>query len=424
MAPSDEESLCVAKQGLMNSHKSLLPSNTLIVGNMEEHWNSQHEDEPLRVMFVHTSLTMGGEEVLLVEIIRRMNRARCTPELCCLKERGPLGADLADEGIPVFDQLMTHKYDIRVWQRLTHLFRERKIDAVVTVGTGGDKMFWGRLAAWRANVPVIVSSIHSTGWPIRVEWVNRRLAPMTDAFIAVAEKHGEHIIEHEGCPREKVCVIPNGVDIDIFQPQERNVTLRAELGLPADAPVAGLVAVIREEKNHGRFLRVARAVHEQLPTTHFLLVGAGPELPDYEQMARDLGIGEAVHFVGRRTDIPALLSELDLFLLTSDMEASPVSILEAMACGLPVVSTRVGSISETIADGVSGYLVEKTAEDEMAARVTELLTDPQKSREMGNAGRQRVVAGYSVERMVEGYEDLLTELHECKRPVVNSPAVV
>ncbi|MBT6154915.1 MAG: glycosyltransferase family 4 protein, partial [Planctomycetaceae bacterium] len=114
----------------------------------------------------------------------------------------------------------------------------------------------------------------------------------------------------------------------------------------------------------------------------------------------------------------------DLFLLTSDMEASPVSILEAMACGLPVVSTRVGSISETIADGVSGFLVEKTAEDEMAARVTALLADPQKSREMGNAGRQRVVADYSVERMVEGYEDLLTELHERKGSVVNSPEIV
>ena len=372
-------------------------------------------------MFVHTSLTMGGEEVLLVEIIRRMNRARCTPELCCLKERGPLGDILADAGTPVFDQLMTHKYDVRVWQRLTNLFRKRRIDAVVTVGTGGDKMFWGRLAAWRANVPVIVSSIHSTGWPIRVEWVNRRLAPMTDAFIAVAEKHGEHIIENEGCPREKVRVIPNGVDIDIFQPQERNTALRAELGLPAGAPVAGLVAVFREEKNHGRFLRVAQAVHNQLPTAHFLLVGDGPELPDFEQMARDLGIGDAIHFAGRRTDIPALLSELDLFLLTSDMEASPVSILESMACGLPVVSTRVGSISETIADGVSGYLVEKTAEDEMATRVTELLADPHKSREMGNAGRQQVVAHYSVERMVEGYENLLTELHERKRPAEISP---
>lgn len=391
---------------------------------MKEYSNSQREHEPLRVMFVHTSLTMGGEEVLLVEIIRRMNRARCAPELCCLKDRGPLGVTLADEGIPVFDHLMSHKFDIRVWNRLARLLRERTIDAVVTVGTGGDKMFWGRLAAWRANVPVIVSSIHSTGWPIRVEWINCRLAPITDAFIAVAEKHGEHIIQHEGCPREKVRVIPNGVDVDGFQPQECNVALRAELGLPADAPVAGLVAVIRKEKNHARFLRVARAVHNQLPAAHFLLVGDGPQLQEYEQMAHDFGLADVVHFVGRRTDIPALLPQLDLFLLTSDMEASPVSILEAMACGLPVVSTRVGSISETVVDGVSGYLVDKRAEHEMAARVTELLADPQTSRAMGRAGRQRVVADFSIERMVEGYEDLLTELYERKRPRVYSAAVV
>ena len=169
---------------------------------------------------------------------------------------------------------------------------------------------------------------------------------------------------------------------------------------------------------------MARAVPNQLPAAHFLLVGDGPQLHEYEQMAHEFGIGDVVHFVGRRTDIPALLSQLDLFLLTSDMEASPVSILEAMACGLPVVSTRVGSISETIVDGVSGYLIDKTAEDEMAARVTELLADADKSHAMGCAGRARVVAGYSVERMVEGYEDLLTELHERKRPVISPPAIV
>ena len=192
--------------------------------------------DPLRVMFVHTSLTMGGEEVLLVEIIRRLDRVGFAPELCCLKELGPLGEMLAGE-VPTFEKLLTSKLDLRVFSRLTRLMRQRQIEAVVTVGTGGDKMFWGRLAAWRSGVPVIVSAIHSTGWPIRVEWCNRRLAGLTDAFIAVAEHHAQHIIQHEGCPEEKVCVIPNGVDVHRFQPRPTDQKLRVELGLPADAPV-------------------------------------------------------------------------------------------------------------------------------------------------------------------------------------------
>ena len=116
--------------------------------------------------------------------------------------------------------------------RLARLMAERRIDAVVTVGPG-DKMFWGRLAAWRAGVPVICSALHSTGVPDHVEWLNRLLAPLTDAFIAVAEPHGRYLAEHEGCPVAKVRVIPNGVDVERFHPRWPSRTLRAELGTSA-----------------------------------------------------------------------------------------------------------------------------------------------------------------------------------------------
>ena len=104
--------------------------------------------DPLSVMFVITSMPVGGAETLLVNLIRRMNRSQFQPELCCLKQFGPLGEVLAQE-IPAFTGLLAHKYDFAVLGRLTNLLRERQIDAVVTVGTGGDKMFWGRLAARR-----------------------------------------------------------------------------------------------------------------------------------------------------------------------------------------------------------------------------------------------------------------------------------
>ncbi len=110
------------------------------------------ERGPLRVMFVITSMPVGGMETLLVELVRRLDRARFSPELCCLKHLGPLGEVLAAE-IPAFTGLLRHKYDVRVLGRLRRLLGERRIDAVVTVGTGGDKMFWGRLAAWLAGNP-------------------------------------------------------------------------------------------------------------------------------------------------------------------------------------------------------------------------------------------------------------------------------
>ena len=109
-------------------------------------------------MFVITSMPVGGAETLLVELVRRMDRGRFLPELCCLKYFDPLGEVLAEE-IPAFTGLLAHKYDFAVLWRLTRLLRRRRIDAVVTVGTGGDKMFWGRLAGWLAGVPVICSAL-------------------------------------------------------------------------------------------------------------------------------------------------------------------------------------------------------------------------------------------------------------------------
>lgn len=368
----------------------------------------------LRVMFVITSMPVGGAETLLVNLARRLDRRRFEPEFCCLKHFGPLGELLARE-IPGFTGLLQQKYDVRVWGRLARLLRRRRIDAVVTVGTGGDKMFWGRLAAWRAGVPVVVSALHSTGLPDRVEWLNRRLAPWTDAFIAVARPHARYLSEHEGCPAEKVHVIPNGVDVDQFCRRPADAALRAALGLPRGAPVAAIVAALRPEKNHAMFLRAAAQIRAAVPTARFLVIGDGAERAKLEDLAARLELNGAVHFLGTRSDIPELLALTDVVVLTSHMEANPVSVLEALACARPVVATRVGSLAETVHDGVSGYLVPPDDVAALAARVTELFGDRAKARRFGQAGRREVAARWSLERMVSGYEELLERLHRDKR---------
>ena len=168
---------------------------------MSERKLSSLEDRgPLRVMFLLTSMPMGGAETLLVNLIRRMDRERFSPLLCCLKESGPLGEMLADE-IPVFHDVIHGKYDWGVVRRLARLFVEQRIDAIVTVGAG-DKMFWGRLAAHRARVPVVLCALHSTGWPDSIGRLNRLglLTRWTDAFIGVAAAHGRHLRDQERFP--------------------------------------------------------------------------------------------------------------------------------------------------------------------------------------------------------------------------------
>jgi len=368
---------------------------------------------PLRVMFVISCMPVGGAETLLVELIRRLDRSRFSPELSCLKYRGPLGETLADE-VPVFSGLLAHKYDFRVLRRLTRLMRTRHIDAVVTVGTGGDKMFWGRLAAWRAGVPVICSALHSTGLPDHVELANRLLVPITDAFIAVAEPHARHLAEHEGCPAEKVRVIPNGVDVEKFHPRWPSARLRRALGIAEGTPVAGIVAALRPEKHHELFLQAAVLVREQVPSARFLIVGDGPRRRKLESLARHWSLDDAVDFLGTRSDVAELLSLLDVLVLTSHMEANPVSILEAMASERPVVATRVGSVPETVLHGQTGYLTAPGDANQIAARVVELFRKPERAAAMGRAGREHVIAHWSSRQMVDAYQNLITDLYRSK----------
>jgi len=215
--------------------------------------------------------------------------------------------------------------------RLRRLLCQRRIDAVVTVGTGGDKMFWGRLAGWLAGTPVICSALHSTGLPDHVEFSNRLLAPLTDAFIAVAEPHAQHLAAHEGCPAQKIRVIPNGVDCERFHPRWPNQTLRQSLNLDAETPVVGIVAALRPEKNHEMFLKVAALVHGKLPAAQFLIVGDGPQRARLEGLAQTLGIAHCVRFLGTRSDVSEVLSLVDVLVLTSHMEANPICLMEAMA---------------------------------------------------------------------------------------------
>lgn len=372
----------------------------------------QHQARPLRVMFVQTSMPVGGAETLLVNLIRRLDRSRFAPELCCLKQPGPLGEELADE-IPVHANLLAGKYDLRVLPRLWKLFRMLRADAVITVGAG-DKMFWGRLAARCAGVPVVASALHSTGWPDGIGWLNRRLTPITDAFIAVAPSHGQFLVDVERLPKEKVHVIPNGVDTDRFAMLPDQEAIRRQLGLGSAAPVVTIVAALRPEKNHELFLAAAARVRQRIADARFLVVGDGPRRGDLERVAKRLEVDDAVHFLGSRDDVPAILTVTDVFCLSSHNEANPVSILEAMSVGRPVVATDVGSVSETVDDGQTGLLVAPGDEADAANALCELLLDPLRRQKMGDEARRRVVARWSDGAMVRGYEELVETVYRAK----------
>ncbi|MBX3422495.1 MAG: glycosyltransferase [Pirellulaceae bacterium] len=375
---------------------------------------------PLRIQFVVTSLPVGGAETLLLNLVRGMDRHNFAPEVVCLKEPGELGQSMSQH-VPVHSRLIGSKWDVGVVFRLQRLFKQRQADAVITVGAG-DKMFWGRLGAKLAGVPVICSALHSTGWPDGVGRLNRLLTSITSGFIAVATPHAEYLVKKERFPAERVFMIPNGVDVDRFVPQpQQRPWLRRELGVPLDAPLVGIVAALREEKNHEQFVQAAAGVLQRFPNAHWVIVGDGPQRSKILMEIERTGHAERFHLLGSRQDTPQVLAGLDVFCLTSRNEANPVSILEALACGIPVVSPDVGSISQTVQPGRTGILTKPLDAGDTCQAICQLLQDPEASRQLGVNGRQMVSASWSLQAMIEGYQHLIQRLYNqqarrCGRP--------
>ncbi len=373
--------------------------------------NQSERTSPLRVKFVVTSLPVGGAEMLLLNLVRRLNPKAICSEVVCLKEGGELESSFL-ESVPVHTHMLRSKWDISVLGRLKRLFVNT--DAVITVGAG-DKMFWGRLAAKLAKVPVVCSALHSTGWPDGIGRLNRLLTRLTDGFIAVAPSHRDFLIEQEDLPEEKVFVIPNGVDVERFRPDRSAAAwLREAIGISPDAEIVGIVAALREEKNHSQFLKAAKRICESRTNCHFVIVGNGPEHEAIVNGIQQLRLESKVHLLGSRSDTQRILARMDVFCLTSKNEANPVSILEALACEIPVVAPEVGSVPSTVIDGTTGLLTECGSERGTAVAITRLLDDTAIRRQYGQAGRQLVVQSWSLNAMVAGYQNTISQLFNAK----------
>jgi glycosyltransferase involved in cell wall biosynthesis len=353
---------------------------------------------------------IGGAERLLVELIARLDRSRFEPVLVCLKEPGELAEMLAARGVSVYGHVARHRLDVTLPRRLGAIMRRHRACIVCTVGTGGDRSFWGRLAARWAGVPVVVSCPHCMGQPDHYEPHNRLLSALTDAFVAVATRQKRYLASHEGLPAGKIHVIYNGVDLARFHPRQDGAGPRRGLAIPSDAPVAGVVAKLRPEKNLPLLLRAATQVRRQLPETRFLVVGDGPERPALEQLAAAGGLAGAVRFVGLQDDIPPWLAAMNVCALSSTTEAFPLSLLEAMACAKPVVATDVGAVGEMVLPGVTGLLVAPGDADGLAAALVRLLREPARAALMGARARQHVEQHFDLTAMVRAYEDLFESL--------------
>ena len=360
------------------------------------------------VTLVDRPTVTGGAERLAVQVAARLDRNRFESILCASRRTDEplLDRELAEAGVEVLALGRRSKLDVRAWRPLVRRLDE--VDVVHAHMFGSN--VWGTVLGRLKRVPVVVAHEHTwsfQGQPLRRLLDRELVGRFADAFIAVAEEDRRKMIEVEGVDPDTIRLIPNGIP----NPERGDGgAVRLELGIPEDAPVIGVVCELRAQKALEVLFAAAAQLRHELPELRVLVAGDGPEREGLGQEARRLDLDGTVQLLGIRRDVPALLDALDVAVLSSDYEGSPLSVMEYMAAGKPVVSTRVGGVPELVEDGVHGLLVEPRDPGALAAAIGRLLHDPGEARRLGEQGRERQQRELSLDAMVRKIEDLYEEL--------------
>jgi glycosyltransferase involved in cell wall biosynthesis len=320
-------------------------------------------------------------------------------------QEGPLGPEFRAAGVTVHTVPKRRGIDITLPPRVTRLFRREKVDVVHT--HNALPLIYAAVAG-RVARAVVVHTKHGQGhMGSHGQKLLRKLAAScVHWYVAVSEQTAQQArAQRDWLIPRRMSVIRNGIALDRFHPDEgARRQVRDELGIPAGARVVGTVGRCDWNKNQ---IGLVRAMAPLLADdVHLVMVGEGPSLDQVRAAARALSRADRVHVLGRRTDTARIMAALDIFAMSSLSEGLPLVIPEAMACGLPVVSTSVGGIPGAVTTGETGYLVPAGDDDALRARLRELLEDPEQARALGRAGRECALREYSAERMTRDYLEI------------------
>lgn len=355
---------------------------------------------PMHVVAHNGARIWGGAERATALLLAGLQRRGHRVLLLCNDPAVARGA--AELGVPAEilalggDGMLPHAV------RLARRLRRLRPDAFV-IGTY-KKLFLAALGARMARVPRIVARVGLETDTPRSAKYRFAIPRWVDAVVVNARRIRPAFTALRGLAADRVVVIHNGVEPPV--PRRPHGSLRATLGIPADAPVAGAVARLARQKRLDRLLRAVAKIAD----AHCVLAGDGEERSALEAVAAELGIASRVHFLGHRQDTGDVLDALDVFVVSSDREGLSNAMLEALACGVPVVSTRVSGADDALepfADGSAPGEVVGFSEDEIAATLGRLLADPARRREMAEAARRRAAERFGMDAMLDRWEMVL-----------------
>ena len=383
------------------------------------------DESPIRVARVIGRLNIGGPAQHVIHLTAGLPRARFESVLLSGREAPSEGSMRAlaarwavrPIAVPGLGRRVSPVDDMRSLVFLTRFFRSFRPHIVHTHTAKAGAL--GRLAARLTGVPVVVHTYHGHVFhgyfspPVTSLFlaVDRMLARSTSRLLAVSESVKRELDGYRIGGPGQVTVQRLGLDLTAFLGcQVHGGELRRELGMDSRHPLVGIVARLVPIKRHEDFIAASALLAARIPEARFLVIGDGERRTELEVLVRQKGLGERVRFLGWRHDLDRIYADLDVVVLTSANEGSPVSLIEAMAAGRPVVATEVGGVPDLVEHGVNGMLGRAGDPSATAEAIAALLADPERRRVMGEAGRKRVRDAYTIDQLVSDMDRLYTEL--------------
>lgn len=356
-----------------------------------------------RVVHVVCSLEVGGLERVVCDLARSSKAV--APAVICLVTTGMLAEELQARAIPV--RVIEMKGSrISILRRICRAVRELR-PAILHCHNLLAHLH-GSLAARICGVRHVILTKHGAFMPTGgLSWRLSRQLMRRSQVVAVSEEIRTLLRAVLGPKRARsVHYIPNGIALGAYRNLPAPSESRRMLGWPESGPLIGMVARLARDKGHENLLRAFHLVRQTSPESRLVLVGEGPMRRLIEDTVASMGLQGHVDLVGERRDVPQILAALDVFVLPSLSEGVPLTILEAMAAGLPVIATSVGGIPQVVLHEQTGLLVPPESPRELAAAICRLLQNADEAVRLGQKGRQRVERAFSVDQMVARYEDL------------------
>ena len=363
----------------------------------------------IRVLHVIATLDRAGSEKQLVDLCRKLDRSRFQPAVCCLTRGGPFAADLRRAGVPLHLLNKRGRWDLRVIWRARRLIREFEPHIVHTWLPTANTL--GRVAALAAGgVPVLIASERSKdAWKGAARLIaDRILAKRTTRLVTNAEAVRDFLVNEIELPKEKIRVIRNGLDLAEFDAAAAKGPSEA-LPDAEGCTVVGAVGRLERQKGMMDLIQAFGRLPYDLQHVKLWIVGEGPLERKLQRKVIETGMQERVRFLGARSDVPALMTRFDLFVLSSLWEGLPNVTLEAMAARRAVVATKVDGTPEAVTHGWTGVLVPPSNPGVLAQTIERLLRDPALRRKYGDAGRLKIEQRFGLDRMVTETQDMYRE---------------